>query len=207
MCIGLSEILIRPFIFYIPPTIDGGGGWTQVWAYKGFIFIHGMTQHFLNDCWSLYFHDPDENDWSESSYIYIGTISSVQDWQSVDVSFNNLWGKGMFFLMREHIKPLWEDTYNKNGGCLSFKVNKPEVASFWYKIAARALGETLTRDVNQTHLLNGLSISPKRNYCIIRIWIAEASMNSIDKFDVQFPEYTQVIYKSHSDNNDYAKNK
>jgi len=161
-------------------------------------------QHFLNDCWNVYFHDPDDNDWSEKSYMLLGTLSSVEDWQSADVSFTDLWQKGMFFLMREHIKPLWEDDNNKHGGCLSFKVNKPDAGQFWYKLSALALGETLLKDSTLADKICGVSISPKRNYCILRIWVADPKVCSIDQFNIQSPEYTQVIYKSHRDNNDYV---
>ena len=164
-----------------------------------------MTQRFLNDCWGVYFHDPDDNDWSEKSYILLGTLSSVEDWQAADVSFKDLWQKGMFFLMREHIKPLWEDDHNKNGGCLSFKVNKPDAGPFWYKLGALALGDSLLKDEAHAGKICGVSISPKRNYCILRMWVSDPGISSIDQFNIQSPEYTQVIYKSHRDNSDYVK--
>jgi hypothetical protein len=164
-----------------------------------------MTQRFLNDCWGVYFHDPDDNDWSEKSYMLLGTLSSIEDWQSADVSFTDLWQKGMFFLMREHIKPLWEDDHNKNGGCLSFKINKPDAGPYWYRLGAHALGESLLKDTTIADKICGVSISPKRNYCILRIWVSDPAICTIDMFNIQSPEYTQVIYKSHRDNSDYVK--
>lgn len=164
-----------------------------------------MAERFLNDSWALYFHDPDDADWTDKSYKMLGVISSVQNWQMANNSFADLWQKGMFFVMREHIKPLWEDEHNKNGGCLSFKVNKPDCGPFWFKLAAMALGETLVKDVTQAENICGVSISPKRNYCILRIWVATSTLTSIDMFNVSVPEYTQVIYKSHKDNNDYVQ--
>jgi hypothetical protein len=37
---------------------------------------------------------------------------------------DQLYSRGMFFIMREHILPLWEDESNKNGGCFSYKIYK-----------------------------------------------------------------------------------
>ena len=107
--------------------------------------------------------------------------------------------------MREHIKPLWEDDHNKNGGCLSFKVNKPDAGPFWYKMAAMALGETMVKNPVDADKICGVSVSPKRNYCILRIWVSQPTMSSIEQLNIQSPEYTQVIYKSHCDNSDYIK--
>jgi hypothetical protein len=121
-----------------------------------------------------------------------------------DTAFVDLWQNGMFFVMREHIKPLWEDPHNKNGGCLSFKVNKPEASPFWYTLVSLTLGETIVKNNEDSGKLCGVSISPKRNYCILRIWVATQDLISIDKFNVAVPEYTQVIYKSHKDNTDYS---
>ena len=161
-----------------------------------------MTDRFLSDCWSLHFHDPDDNDWTDKSYKLVGNVSSVRDWQASDAAFTDMWQKGMFFLMREHIKPLWEDENNKNGGCLSFKVNKPDAGAFWYKLGALACGETLTASAEK---ICGVSISPKRNYCILRIWVSSPELNNIEQFNLAVPEYTQVIYKNHRDNSDYSK--
>lgn len=166
------------------------------------------SSRFLNDSWSLHFHDPDDVDWTDKSYKLLGNISNVADWQMADSSFTDMWQKGMFYLMREHIKPLWEDDHNKDGGCLSFKVNKPDAGKFWFKLCALMLGETLVSNVAFAEKICGVSISPKRNYCILRIWVAKSepgTVQSIDKFNLVVPDYTQVIYKNHKDNNDYVK--
>ena len=52
---------------------------------------------FLDESWNLYFHNPDDNDWTNASYKMIGSISTVQDWCKANVAFSELWQKGMFF--------------------------------------------------------------------------------------------------------------
>ena len=71
---------------------------------------------------SIYFHDPYDMNWDANSYKFITTISSVEDFVNIYKAFEDLWLRGMFFIMREHIMPRWEDEHNINGGCLSFKV-------------------------------------------------------------------------------------
>ena len=158
---------------------------------------------FLSECWTLYFHDPDNNQWTPNSYKVISNFSTVQDWCYTDFSFTNLWQKGMFFIMREHIQPLWEDPYNCNGGCFSFKVNKPEAAQFWFKLGALLLGGTLGKTEEIDSNICGISMSPKRNYCILRVWVQTYEYNKIDLFNLDVPSYSQIMYKTHNENSDF----
>ena len=161
---------------------------------------------FLEDCWNLYFHDPDDSEWSKNSYKVIHSISTIQDWAKVDIMFNSVWIKGMFFLMREHIQPLWEDPYNKDGGCFSYKVNKPEAPAYFYKICGQMMGNTLAKgDMSDIHNnICGISMSPKRNYCIVRIWISSKLYNKPLLYNINPPSYTQVLFKNHEENSDFT---
>ena len=47
----------------------------------------------------------------------IGQMSTVEDFIYYFKSFNNLFKKGMFFIMRLDIMPQYEDELNINGGC------------------------------------------------------------------------------------------
>jgi hypothetical protein len=165
-----------------------------------------MEEQFLDDCWTLYFHDPDDTEWTKTSYKVITSISTVNDWAEVDSTFHDLWTKGMFFLMREHIQPLWEDQYNRNGGCFSFKVNKPEASSYLYQICSQMLGNTLSKSQHESAntAICGISMSPKRNYCIIRIWVGDKAYNKLHMYNIEVPGYTQVLFKSHEENTDFS---
>ena len=126
---------------------------------------------YINDVWSLYFHDPYDMNWDANSYKFITTISSVEDFVNIYKAFEDLWLRGMFFIMREHIMPRWEDENNINGGCLSFKVNKQDFNDKLFEVAALILGETMGKTDITSMNINGLSISPKKNFCIIKIWM------------------------------------
>ena len=158
---------------------------------------------FLSECWTMYFHDPDDTQWSPSSYKIIGHISTAQDWCYTDISFTNLWQKGMFFIMREHIQPLWEDPLNKDGGCFSYKVNKNEAGQYWYRLGGLLLGGTLGKTGDINNKICGISISPKRNYCILRIWVQNQEYTTINLYNLDTPVYSQVLFKSHTENTDF----
>lgn len=162
-----------------------------------------MEDIFLNDCWMLYFHDPDNEDWGVSSYHRLHTISTVRDWVDAHTAFQSLWQQGMFFLMREHVQPTWEDACNRDGGCLSFKVNKPDAGEYWFQLGCKLLGEVLSKHPEQSEKINGISISPKRNYCILRIWLRTHDVNNPDIYHLQAPYYSQVMYKPHSGQKGY----
>lgn len=158
-----------------------------------------MDDNYLNDVWSLYFHDPYDMNWEANSYKFITTISSIEDYINVFKSFDELLTRGMFFIMREHITPRWEDENNKNGGCFSLKINKEDVLEKLFEITSSILGETLGKDDLISMNINGISISPKKNYHIIRIWIKSNQNINKDNYDFNLPPYSTLMYKSHID--------
>ena len=155
--------------------------------------------NYLNAVWCIYFHDTYDMNWETNSYKFITTISSVEDFIEIYKSFNELWSRGMFFIMREHIMPRWEDENNKNGGCFSFKINKTEVLDKFFEVSSQILGEVLGKtDIVSTNI-NGISICPKKNYHIIRIWIKNNNNLSKDNYNLTIPAYSTLMYKSHLD--------
>jgi len=162
---------------------------------------------FLNDTWSLYFHDPEDEDWSEDSYKFVGNISTVEDFVAVQKTFDDMWSKGMFFIMREHIKPLWEDEHNRDGGCFSFKIMKNDVGKFWFTFAAMVVGENLLQPSHREQLWDkicGVSISPKRSFCILRVWISDKDYGDTKYYKIDVPSYTKIMFKSYSENKDFG---
>jgi hypothetical protein len=77
----------------------------------------------------------------------------------------------MFFVMRNGITPMWEDARNRNGGCFSYKVNNKQVHEVWKNLFYMLCGESLCVDPELNKHINGITISPKKNFCIIKIWL------------------------------------
>jgi hypothetical protein len=127
----------------------------------------------IHDHWTLWAHLPHDVDWTVGSYKEIVTFNTVEAAIALmetipEKMINNC----MLFLMRKGIQPMWEDNRNKKGGCFSYKVSNKLVAVVWKALAYTLVGETLTADKNLRQNINGITISPKKNFCIIKIWLA-----------------------------------
>ena len=63
--------------------------------------------------------------------------------------------------------------------------------------------DTLSNNLGKTEEVNnnitGISITPKRNYCIIRIWLNTKNFITIDNYNLIIPSYSTLMYKSHLD--------
>lgn len=62
-----------------------------------------INDGILNDVWTIYFHDPYDDDWTLSSYQKLTDISSIDDFWNVQSVLKNKIHLGMFFLMRDYI--------------------------------------------------------------------------------------------------------
>ena len=134
--------------------------------------------HKLCNNWTLWAHLPHDTDWSVSSYKEIVTLDTIEGALSVFENFPEVMVKNcMLFLMRKGIQPIWEDEKNKKGGCFSYKINNRNVAYSWKNLSYVLLGETLTKP-ELSKIINGITISPKKNFCIIKIWLANCDYNN-----------------------------
>ena len=153
--------------------------------------------HELNNKWILWFHDPIDNDWSFESYINIHTINTIESFWEVFNNINKLnIENGMFFLMKDGIKPMWEDEKNKNGGCWSFKILKENIYETWLDLIINCINETILTDVSINDVINGLSVSPKKTFCIVKIWIKNNISKDIINNNIININTKECIYKS-----------
>ena len=139
-------------------------------------WIHQMnehSQHTLNDKWDLYYHLPNDRKWNLESYTVIGrNIAIAEDLIAINNALTDtIVKKSMLFLMRKGITPLWEDPHNRNGGCFSFIVSNKIVKAIWTTMSYLMCGETLTVNADYAKHINGITISPKTSFCVIKIWL------------------------------------
>ena len=79
--------------------------------------------HPLTDKWVLWAHLPHDIDWSVNSYKKIFTLTTVEETIAIMETIPEILVKNcMLFLMKEGIKPTWEDPRNRDGGCFSYKI-------------------------------------------------------------------------------------
>lgn len=143
-----------------------------------------VPKHVLHDRWTLYYHSPTSSDWSNASYTKVASFHTIEGFTELFRVLDTIpeLHYGMLFLMRGNILPTWEDKRNCKGGCWSYKVSgETAVLSTWKQLAVRLTGETLS---TVPMLLNGLSMSPKRGFCILKIWNRDSQRKSKTLLDV-----------------------
>ena len=140
-----------------------------------------MSEHILNNKFCFYFHDPMSYNWTIQSYINIADIFTIEDYWSINSLLKDHLHLGMFFLMKDKISPLWNETNNNYS--FSMKVLKNESLWYWNHLNSYLLSENFMNIEynNKSNTLNGISISPKKNFCIIKIWLTEILNEDIRK--------------------------
>jgi hypothetical protein len=78
----------------------------------------------------------------------------------------------MLFVMKDGIAPMWEDPKNRNGGSFSYKVSNKNVCEVWRELNYVLVGETISNTSSFVNCVTGITISPKKNFCIIKIWMS-----------------------------------
>lgn len=155
--------------------------------------------HPLYDKWTLYAHLPHDTDWTLTSYKNILTFDTLEAGIALVETLPEIMVKNcMLFLMRNDIKPIWEDNKNRNGGCFSFKVSNKDVFKAWKNICYSLLGQSISN--NKTFLSNitGATISPKRNFCIIKIWTETCLSQNVSILnDIPGIDKHGVLFKKH----------
>ena len=152
----------------------------------------------LENEWVLWYHSINDNKWGKSSYRELFSLGDLYDINLILETFKqNHYQNGMFFLMKKGIFPNWEDPGNRLGGCLSFKVSSSNVIAEWRDIFLKCVLEGLLSDKNDK--INGLSISPKKEFNIIKVWFSEL-IDYKDIFienEVSEVKLSNSLYKQH----------
>lgn len=132
--------------------------------------------HPLFDNWVLFAHLPHDTNWSLNSYKKIQTFKTVEDVLDVyNVLPDKLIKNCMLFLMKGGIGPTWEDKHNRKGGCFSFKVNTNDIPRIWMGISFLLMGSMLSENEDILKHINGITISPKKSFNILKIWLKDCS--------------------------------
>ena len=96
-----------------------------------------------------------------------------------------------FFFMRENIFPTWEDPDNREGCCISFKISGGILKEQWDFIMNNVLIEDILKDKSNSEYLNGISISPKKEFNIVKLWLRQNDENYTDHLKEYEPYFTK----------------
>ena len=154
------------------------------------------NKYQLYNSWTLYFHEVNNDDWSLESYHNIVKINNLEEYFKLINTIPNITA-GMFFLMKDDIKPMYEDINNKNGICLSIKASKINSNKIWKELVALIIGNNIVKNKDHIPYINGVSVSPKKFYGIIKIWIKNKKIANVSNFNLNINniDTTQIIFK------------
>jgi hypothetical protein len=135
----------------------------------------------LKNNWSLWYHSIKDNNWDKKSYKKLLIFRNFFDYRLIVDSFEqNYYQNGMFFVMKDDIFPNWEDPKNRFGGCLSFKISSDNIIDSWNYLLLNILNSSFLKENND--MINGISIAPKKEFNIIKIWLKEKKYKYSDDF-------------------------
>lgn len=138
--------------------------------------ITTSEHHRLAQNWKLYAHLPHDTDWTLKSYKEIYEINSVEGAIAVTETLPEVLVKNcMLFIMKKGISPMWEDPKNRQGGSFSYKVANKNVCEVWKELTYVLVGETISNQTSFVANVTGITISPKKNFCIIKIWMSSCA--------------------------------
>ena len=118
---------------------------------------HAVLAYPTKSKWTLRYHEVDNGCWRDNDYVLRYSITSLEDFWEV---FNNVDQVGYFknkdyFIMRDKIKPVWEDVKNKNNIIVSIQIPDEIFVDTITLLTGLVIGETFVKD---NHLINGISI-------------------------------------------------
>jgi len=147
----------------------------------------------------LWFHKVNDNNWNLDSYSKVFNIKTYYDILFILKDIENI-SSGMFFLMKEGISPIFEDEKNLKGGYWSIRIAKKESYDFWEKILYYMCIENLTEKGEHDDKINGISISPKINNCIFKIWTSDFNgmKTKFMRHDLNFINWQDTFYLEHN---------
>ena len=149
--------------------------------------------------WILWYHDPNNNDYSLESYIRIAEVKTAADfWSLVEALSAEAWGSGMFFSMRNGYRPLWDAPENDKGGAWSKKVDASDTHNVFVDCMVHCLANTFLTRNNEAVV--GVTLSPKGQYHIIKVWNNTTAVTDRKLFSptLKMKLGDDIAYKAHN---------
>jgi hypothetical protein len=151
--------------------------------------------------WTVYYHEPEDKSMTAESYKKLQVVSS---WEALGTLLRELGphktSNGLLRVMRGDYSPLWENKANIHGGSYCLKVTRRNAIEVFNRyLAAAALGNCAKDPANQ---IVGVTISPKKGFCIIKVWNLDAKrFNSPANLQILHEEIqeSEILYRNHTD--------
>jgi len=163
--------------------------------------INVSDHHPLNNQWTMWAHLPHDTDWTTKSYKEVYEMTMAEDAIALLESLPEvLVINCMLFIMRKGIIPVWEDPHNRKGGCFSYKIINKQVYSIWKELTYILVGESLSENKAFVNTITGITISPKKSFCIVKIWTSTCDYQDPSLIIAQIKGLTSLgcIFKKHT---------
>ena len=156
----------------------------------------------LEHTWTLWAHPPTSNDWSIAGYKKLVTIRTMDDAISIIEFMPDVIVKSChLFLMKGNIVPRWEEPQNKVGGAFTYKVTDSKCYTAWKDTCYAAMGMTISRNAALVANVNGVVISPKKGFSILKVWMKDMSYQNPAEIAKDVPGLvgTSALFKHHGE--------
>ncbi|CAG9800342.1 unnamed protein product [Chironomus riparius] len=106
-----------------------------------------LVKHPLQHPWTLWYFEPDRNKSWEDNQNKVSTFTTVEDFWSLFTHIkqpSEVKIGSDYSLFKEHIRPMWEDIANRNGGRWMITLGKsqrPELDRYWIDTVLCLIGE------------------------------------------------------------------
>lgn len=157
-----------------------------------------MSAAELGNHWQLWAHLPHDTNWTESSYHSLGRARTVAESVALSHALPDQMVKNcMLFWMRGDVKPMWEDPENRKGGAFSYRIPNRAIPQLWRKLTFLTHGECLDATEADKDVM-GITISPKKTFCVIKIWTRTCDNNDPTRFAASSGlEAKDCMFKKH----------
>ena len=130
----------------------------------------------FNTKWTLWYHDPECHDYALSSYVQVGEVGTPAEfWSMTDSIPKESWENGMFFFMKKGVLPIWDSPENERGGAWSKTVDASDTHTVFVDLMAHCVTNQLL--VANKDTLQGITLSPKGAFHIVKIWNSNSSQH------------------------------
>lgn len=138
-----------------------------------------VPTNFTTGPWSMYYHDTQDQSWTEDSYKKVAAFSDYKTlWSAVASIGTEKFNNGMWFFMRDPHPPLWENHMNIRGGSYCIKVTQNLSFEIFQRYMAAATLDQISKRPVENKIV-GISISPKKGFHIIKIWNKDGNFGDI----------------------------
>lgn len=102
------------------------------------------------------------------------TMQTVQDFWGC---YNNMPAlqtlpfKCGYHIMKNDVKPAWEDLSNRNGGIWQFKIKKESGVLLWKEALMALVGDSYKDNIPSGLDVNGVSITNKQTEYLVNLWV------------------------------------